>query len=404
MRNRRVPDELTNSAELLPRLVHQLQVHQLELEMQNEELRSSRAETERLLERYTDLYDFAPIGYVTLGLNGNIRAVNLIGAELLGNECSDLIGCRFGQFVAAEDSSCFTAFLEKCFASQTKEACELRLLIDTQRPLYVQIEALTSNLGQECRMAIVDITARKQLEKKLDKLRSDLSARAAELEAANIDLEAYNSTVSHDLRQPLVIISCYAQFLQELCDNQTNKRFKEYLREIEESAMLMGRRIDFLLSFSSVGHKNLCWEQVDLSAMARELATGLKLTAPWRHVTFRITKGIRITTDPELCRLLLENLIGNAWKFTGEQEEAVIEFGATQIDGKLVCFVKDNGPGFAKADAKKVFSPFQRLPGSIAKGYGIGLATVQRIIQRHGGSVWAESALGMGATFFFQLG
>jgi PAS domain S-box-containing protein len=403
LRNRRVSDVPTNSAELLPRLVHQLQVHQLELEIQNEELRSSRAEVERVLERYTDLYDFAPIGYATLGRDGIIRAANLTGAELLGVERTDLIGRRFGQFVATEDSANFTAFLEKSFASQTKEVGELGLLIEGRPPLYVQIEAVTGKSGQECRVAIVDITARKQLEKKLDKLRSDLANRAAELEAANIELEAFNATVSHDLRQPLAQISCYAQALQNLCDAQPDKRLIEYLREIQESTMHMGRRIAFLLRFSNIAHNQMRRETVDLSTMAQTLAAELKLTTPERQVRFRSGEGIRVNADPELCSLVLENLIGNAWKFSVDREEAVIEFDTVQIDGKPVCFVKDNGPGFVMADAEMLFKPFQRLPGSQVEGYGIGLATVQRIIQRHGGRVWAESAPGMGATFFFTL-
>lgn len=224
-----------------------------------------------------------------------------------------------------------------------------------------------------------------------------------ELEAVNVELEAFNSTVSHDLRQPLVLISCYVHTLQGLCDDQTDERFREYLQEIHESTMQMGQRIAFLLRFSSLAHREMRREKVDLSTMAKTLATGLKLTTPERQVRFRCAEGIFVNADPDLCSLVLENLIGNAWKFTGEQEEATIEFGTTLIEGKPVCFVKDNGPGFAMADAERLFKPFQRLSSVKAEGYGIGLATVQRIIQSHRGRVWAESVPGKGATFFFAL-
>ena len=401
---RRGSDEFPNpAADLLPRLVHELQVHQLELEMQNEELRGSREEVERGLERYTDLYDFAPVGYATLGRDGIIRAANLTGAELLGVERSGLIGRGFGEFVAAEDSFNFNSFLEQVFVGQSKEVCEIRLQIAEKPLIYAQIEAVACKSGQESRVAIVDITASKQLEKQLDKMRKDLAARAAELEAANIELEAFNATVSHDLRQPLVIISCYAQALQELCNAQSDENFKRYLREIEESTMHMGRRIASLLRFSSGAHNKIRRETVDLSILAKILVTELNLTTPDRQVQFFSTEGIRVNADPELCGLVLENLIGNAWKFSAGQEESVIEFGTTQVDGKTVCFVKDNGPGFDMADAETIFKPFQRLSGTKVEGYGIGLATVLRIIQRHGGMIWAESAPGQGATFFFTL-
>lgn len=224
-----------------------------------------------------------------------------------------------------------------------------------------------------------------------------------ELEAVNLELEAFNSSVCHDLRQPLVFISCYAQILEDMCDDQIDERFKEYLQEIHESTMQMGRRIDFLLQLSRLAHCEICRKTVDLRTMAKTLASELKLTSPERHVRFLCGDGISVTADPELCRLVLENLIGNAWKFTGDQTETVIEFGTTRIDGEPVYFVTDNGPGFAMADAERLFKPFQRLSSAIAEGHGIGLATVQRIIQRHGGRVWAESVQGKGATFFFTL-
>jgi signal transduction histidine kinase len=137
--------------------------------------------------------------------------------------------------------------------------------------------------------------------------------------------------------------------------------------------------------------------------MAEEVAMRLKATTPKRRVTFRIADGIVADGDADLLRVVLGNLIGNAWKYAGRREGAVIEFGVTEVDGKPVCFVRDNGPGFDMALADKLFLPFQRLPGTNVEGHGVGLATVERIVSRHGGRVWAESAPGHGATFFFTL-
>jgi signal transduction histidine kinase len=402
---------LAKTAELHPprteeetqRLVHELEVYQIELEMQNAELRQARDEVESALEKYTDLYDFAPVGYFTLDRDEIIRAVNLPGASLLGIERSRLIGRRFGLFVAVETRSAFSAFLGKVFTSQAKEACEVALLKEGNPPLFVQIEALAAASGQECRVAVIDISVRRQLEEKLEILHTDLAARAADLTAANIELEAFNYTVSHDLRIPLTAIHGYCQVLWELCGNQLDEDSKGYIREIYDGALRMSRLISSLLNFSRVTRIEIRRDKVDLSRMAEEVALGLKVSAPERRVTFRIAGGLTANGDAALLRVVLDNLIGNAWKYSGRQEEAVIEFGVTEVEGNPAFLVRDNGPGFDMAFADKLFIPFQRLPGTTVEGHGIGLATVERIVRRHGGRIWAESDPGKGATFCFTL-
>jgi PAS domain S-box-containing protein len=385
------------------RLVHELEVHQIELEMQNAELRQARDGLEALLEKYTDLYDFAPVGFFTLDREGAISAVNLSGANLLGIERAQLVGRRFGLFVAVEIRPAFTAFLEKVFTSPAKEACEVALLKGGKHPLFVQIEAVAAASGQECRVAVIDISVRRQLEENLEILHTDLAARAAELEAANIELDAFNYSVSHDLRIPLTAINGYSQLVQELCGNRLDEQCKGYLREMYEGTLRMNRLIDTLLDFSQVTRIEMRRETVDLGKMAEEVVTGLKVSEPERRVTFRIAAGITAGGDAGLLRVVLDNLIGNAWKYSGKREETVIEFGVTEVAGKQACFVRDNGPGFDMAYAGKLFIPFQRLPGTNVEGYGIGLATVERIVRRHGGRVWAESKPGEGATFYFTL-
>jgi PAS domain S-box-containing protein len=632
------------------RLLHELQVHQIELEMQNAELLQSRDAVETALEMYTDLYDFAPVGYFTLDSEVIIRGVNLTGASLLGIDRGRLIGRRFDSFLSSEDRPTFIPFLGKVLASQVKEACEVALQKSGVSSLFVQIEAMATASGEECRIAVIDITARRKLEEELRKsesrystlfnnryvvmllidpetgqilkanpaacsfygynseqfaslgicdvntlpqqdilqkmeqalkmegsllpfrhrlangeirdvevysspilieerkllysivhdvserklieeklrksehqlaeaqsiahigswewdaitdeisrsdefnrifdrvlssydsfmeqvhpddremvnkavqetldrqapynvhyriirpdgikrvihaqgiaivdsagktvrmfgtaqdvtvkremeeqleiLNAELAAHAVELEATNIELEAFNYMVAHDLRNPLNNISGYSQVIQQLCGDKLDVECKGYVQQIYETTIRMEKLIGTLLNFSHLLRVELCRDAVDLSEMAHEVAASLKMLEPGRRVMYRIKEGIKVKGDANLLRIVLDNLIGNAWKYSGNREGTVIEFGMEEIEGKPACFVRDNGPGFDMTKADKLFLPFQRINESNVKGHGIGLSTVQRIIGRHCGRVWAESEPGKGATFYFTL-
>jgi PAS domain S-box-containing protein len=250
----------------------------------------------------------------------------------------------------------------------------------------------------------LDITERKRAEEEIKTLTMALNERALELAAANRELEAFNYTVAHDLRKPLTVVNSYCQTLKELCGSQLDAHCKEYLQEAYDGTLRMNLLIDALLNFSRLAHVELHRETVDLSGMAQVVAAELRLAELGRRVTFWIAEGISVNGDPNLLQVVLDNLLGNAWKYTATKEEAVIEFGMTEIEGKPACFVRDNGAGFNMADADKLFTPFQRLPSSEGfEGHGIGLATVERIISRHGGKIWAEGERGKGASFYFTL-
>lgn len=223
------------------------------------------------------------------------------------------------------------------------------------------------------------------------------------LASANIELEAFNYSVSHDLRTPLAAISGYCQVVKEICSDILDEQGMEYIHKIYGGAQRMNQLIDTLLNFSRVERVEMRHEQVDLSCMAHAVAKELKESVPERCLTFNITDKIVVDGDADLLRVVMYNLLCNAWKYNNNIEGAFIEFGVTVFEEKPVCFVRDNGQGFEMSSADKLFIPFQRLPGTKAEGHGIGLATVERIVRRHGGRVWAKSEAGKGATFLFTL-
>jgi PAS domain S-box-containing protein len=255
-----------------------------------------------------------------------------------------------------------------------------------------------------CVVTLTDISERSRAEKEIERLNADLAARATDLEDANQELEAFNYTVAHDLRNPLNIISSYCQAFKELCGDNLDEKCLRYIQELSDGALRMNQLIEALIDFSRLTHAELIRERVDLSRMAKEVAEELKGTGAVRRVEIRIAGGIVANGDANLLRVVLTNLLDNAWKYTATREEGVIEFGVTEIDGNPTYFVRDNGNGFNMADSDKLFIPFQRLPGAEeCRGFGIGLATVERIIRRHGGKIRAEGEPGKGATFYFTI-
>jgi signal transduction histidine kinase len=228
--------------------------------------------------------------------------------------------------------------------------------------------------------------------------------KSLEVAAANQELETFNYSVAHDLRSPLLWIGGYSRSILKHCGDRLEAQYRANLQEIIAGVTRMERHIEALLNFSRVTREDLHREPVDLAELVRIIVAELKRTAPTRQVTFRIAEEVEVNGDRYLLRAVLQNLIGNAWKYTGNQQEAVIEFGVRNHTGSPVCFIRDNGPGFDQAAADKIFIPFQRLPGTVEfEGFGIGLATVQRIILRHGGAIWAEARPGTGATFYFTV-
>jgi signal transduction histidine kinase len=243
---------------------------------------------------------------------------------------------------------------------------------------------------------------------RIHELNADLERRVIErtgqLEAANKELEAFSYSVSHDLRAPLRSIDGFSQALLEEYSDKLDETGRHYLTRVRAGSRHMAQLIEDLLNLSRVTRSEIHRVPVDLSALGRAVAAELQRGQPDRGVTFEIEPGLTVQGDPGLLRVALENLLGNSWKFTRKHARARIELGSTLREGERMFFVRDDGAGFDMAYADKLFLPFQRLHSADEfEGTGIGLATVQRIVQRHRGRVWGEGAVERGATFYFSM-
>jgi two-component system, chemotaxis family, CheB/CheR fusion protein len=242
-----------------------------------------------------------------------------------------------------------------------------------------------------------DITDRKQME-------VALKQRTSEVEAINEELEAFDYSVSHDLKAPLRSIEGFAQALSEDYADRLDDQGKDYLQRVRAASQNMCQIIDGLLQLSGGSRADIVWRRVDLTKIAKQIAGQLQDAEPERRGEFVIAPHLVTHGDPVLLKTVLQALLGNAWKFASKSSRPMIEFGRTEEDGHRVYYVKDNGVGFDMAHADKLFTAFQRLQSADSfPGLGIGLATVRRIVKRHGGRVWAEGETGRGATFYFTL-
>ena len=254
-----------------------------------------------------------------------------------------------------------------------------------------------------------DITVRKQTENAMRQMNKILEERVAErtrqLAEANEELEAFCLSVSHDLRAPLRSVEGFAKILLRDYGNALDEKALDLMRRMRAATARMGQLIEDLLKLSRISRAEVNRQSADLSALAAAILDDLRAGEPGRSVEIEVQPGVRADADARLMRIALENLLGNAWKFTGKTEAAQIAFGVSGTAGHdLRYYVRDNGAGFDMAFAEQLFAPFQRLHGATEfEGTGVGLATVQRVIHRHSGRVWAESCPGQGATFFFTL-
>ena len=357
--------------------------------------------------RYRRLLETAKDGILILEANsGEIIDVSPFLVELLGYTGGELLGKKLWEIGSFKDIAASSAAF-----SELQQQGYIRyedLPLETKGGQLIDVEFVSKvyELGPKTviQCNIRDITEGKQAQQEIARLNADLASLAAELENVTRELEAFNYAVAHDLRTPLTAVNGYCQVMQEMCGDKLDEQCKGYLQEAYEGTWRMNRLIDTLLNFSCLTRVEPKRGMVALDKLAHEVATELQLAEPERRAEFRIAAGITVDGDANLLRMVLENLLGNAWKYTAKKQEQIIELGVKKVDGEPAFFVRDNGAGFDMADAAKLFIAFQRLPGAEEfKGIGIGLATVERIIRRHGGKVWAEGNPGKGATFYFTL-
>jgi len=369
------------------------------------QLKEANAELKRTKEELDRFFSLSLEMLCIAGFDGYFKRLNPIWEKTLGFTVEEMCSKPFIEFVHPEDREATRRETQKLASGINVISFENRYRCKDGSYRWLQWNSTMSLENRLIYAAARDITGRKRREEEIQKLNESLHQQAAQLEAANRELEAFSYSVSHDLRAPLRSIDGFSQALLEDCGDRLDEPGKNHLGRVRTACQRMAQLIDDLLNLSHVSRGEMRMETVDLSGMAREIVSDLQRQASERKVTFVIADNLISRGDPRLLRVALENLLGNAWKYTSKHPASRIEFGARrQPDGKTAFFVRDDGAGFDMAYAGKLFGAFQRLHGPAEfAGTGIGLATVQRIIHRHGGRVWAEGAVEQGATFCFTL-
>jgi PAS domain S-box-containing protein len=388
------------------KLLHELQVHQIELEMQNEELKRAQEALEESRDKYLDLYDFAPVGYFTLTRTGHIAEANLAGAAMLGVGRPRLVRRGLAGFVAPEDVDRWGRHLASVLKSAEKAGAELTLRRGDGSTFYARLdsvrldrpapEAGDGQAGPAIRVAMSDISDRKQAE--------ELRHAAILLERSNKDLEQFAFVASHDLQEPLRQVVSFTNLLRNKYKGKLDDTADEYIEYAVNGAQRMSNLIRDLLAYARVDARGgpagtiACQEALDTALVNLDVVIA--------------ESGARVTHDglpavvADKTRLtqLFQNLVGNAIKFRRPGLAPRIHVGAKPDGDQWVLSVRDNGIGIAADQYERVFGVFQRLhPIDTYPGTGIGLAICRKIVERHGGRIWVESTVGEGTTFYFSM-
>jgi PAS domain S-box-containing protein len=339
--------------------------------------------------------------------DANISYLSPSCKEVFGYNPKELIGTNPNIF-HPEDKQKVQQALSIALKGEKGSSFEYRILTKQGKIKWVSHSwspIFTNKQLQSIVSVIEDISQRKETEYSIKELNENLMHQAIELAAANKELEAFSYSVSHDLRAPLRSIDGFSQALMEDYTDVLDKQGKEYLQRVQKASQHMGELIDDMLKLSRLSRTEMTINKVDLSEASAIIMERFKKEDPSRKIDFVKQDNLIAEGDPNLLNILLENLLGNAWKFTKKCKLARIEFGKKQQNKETVFFIKDNGAGFDMKYANKLFIPFQRLHDEADyPGTGIGLGIVSRIIHRHGGQIWAEGEENKGATFYFTLG
>lgn len=383
-------------------------------------LRLALAERDRqLAERALDLtaarlravFEADVMGALVADLDGTITEANDAFLRMIGRSRDDILRGSVSwreltpkKFASTDDAKIEEARLQGASAPYEKQI----ICADGRRVWVLAGLVLLPEETERFAALVIDISTQKKAEHERALLTAQLEERVrrrtAQLEAANKELESFSYSVSHDLRAPLRAMDGFSAALQEDYGERLDEQAKDFLTRIRQAAQRMAELIDDLLGLSRVTIQQLRYERVDLAQLAEAIAQDLTACDGDREVRWKIAGPLKAHGDPLLLRLLLENLLGNAWKFTSRHQEAIIDLRAEVIDGERTFVIRDDGAGFDMAYCDKLFTPFQRLHGAAEfPGTGIGLAIAGRIVARHGGRIWAEAAPEQGAAFYFTL-
>ena len=406
-------------------LTEELKIYHQELIYQNEELMRIRDDLEESEKNYIEIFNNAPIGYVILDNLGIIKKANKTFLAMIGLEKNKVIDVLFSNFISAESQDEYYFHFRELKKSLTTQNCTLSLSQNSkmlnsifydptneidEKKLYVNLisNAYIEEHVSYIRISIVDITEKRKADEEIKKLNETLEKkvqeRTEELENANKDLESFAYSISHDLRAPLRHIDGFSRILK----NHTlekNLEAEHFFKKIFDAITRMSDMIDGLLKFSRLGRKVIDKKNVDLNILIKDVINEYKTETEHRNIEYKIGQLPIVQGDYTLLRVVFDNLISNAIKFTSKKEFAVIEINQCKNTIKdCTMYIKDNGAGFDMNYENKLFRVFQRLHSeSEFEGTGIGLANIRQIIQKHGGSIRVESKVNKGATFFLYL-
>jgi two-component system, chemotaxis family, sensor kinase Cph1 len=380
------------SPESARRVLHELRVHQIELEMQNEELRRTQEDLELSRERYFDLYDLAPVGYFTLSEQGLILEANLTGAKLLGTARGSLVRQPLSRFILPEDQDIYYLRRKTLLETGIPQAWELRVLKKDATPCWVRVEAITAqgiDGAPVWRAVVSDITESKQAE--------------WVLKSTNTELREFAYALTHDLQEPLRMVVNFTQLLAEEKSGKLGEDGDRYISYAVDGALRIEALLRSLLNYWEVTERGgNQFSRVDcnhvLSEALKSLQTAIQES---RAVVTSDPLPAMVASDVMLTQLF-QNLIGNSIKYRGAATP-VIHVSAARILGGWIFSVKDNGVGIDAADTEFIFGMFKRLHGKEIPGTGIGLALCKKVVERHGGRIWVESEAGRGSVFKFTI-
>jgi PAS domain S-box-containing protein len=360
--------------------------------------------------RFHALLESAPDAVVITDADGRIVLVNARTEDLFGYSRGRLLGGPVEQLVPERFRGPHVKHRGAYVAAPHARPMGSGLPLFGMRadgkefPVAISLSSITLDEGLLIFSTIRDATRQLEIEQQLKSMNNHLARDNTELEALNKELEAFSYSVSHDLRAPLRAIDGFSQALVEDCGDFLNDEGRSHLARVRNAAQHMGRLIDDLLKLSRVARADINYQDVDLTVLAREIVEGLRMQEPERDVEVHIADGLTAKGDTGLLHVALDNLLANAWKFTAGRSPARIDFGRQVQDGRTVYYIRDNGAGFDMTYAHRLFSPFQRLhDAETFAGTGIGLAIVQRVINKHGGRIWATAEPDCGAVFLFSL-